>query len=195
MKLLFSVGLFVLIFQTSFAQKYEYNILGEHFSDTAYTNNPVRVTKVNPIIVTERKAIFEQPKESIYIYHQVGENENIEYILNLYQLCAPCFAKWNSFDYPNFYDFKKQKLYEGEYLKVALQKNYANGTAAEFETRTLYQNFSNRTYVYDIVNQYGISVYDLRSWNNLDEYAYYVEENSRLMVGKIEYKYVCPCLE
>ncbi len=133
-------------------------------------------------------------EDSIYIYHQVGENENIEYILNLYQICAPCLAKWNNFIYPDFSTLSRQQLFEGEYLKVALRKEYEKGTAAEFKTRILYQDFDEQAYLYTISDNYGISVDDLRSLNNLDAYAYEVE-NVRLIVGKVEYKYACSCLE
>lgn len=190
MKLVYSFVLFFLIFQTSFAQKYEYNIIGEHFSDTVYAT-----TNTKPFAVTDSKAIFEQPQDTTYIYHQVGTNENIEYILNLYQLCAPCFAKWNNLAYSDFNSFKNKTLYEGQYLKVALTKDYEKGTAETFNTRTLYQTFSNQVYIYNVAQQYGVSADDLRRWNNLNEYAYYVEEGSRLIVAKMEYKYACPCME
>ena len=59
----------------------------------------------------------------------------------------------------------------------------------------VYQTFSNQVYIYNISQQYGISAEDLRRWNNLNEYAYYVEEGSTLIVGKMEYKYACRCME
>lgn len=183
--------LFLTIFQICFAQKYEYNILGEHFSDTL---SSTKTTVINSIVSEERKAIFERPEDTIYIYHQIGERESIEYILNLYQICVPCLAKWNNLYYSDFATFRKQKLYTGEYLKVALKKDYEKGTVALFKTRKLYQNFPDRIYIYDITERYEISAYELRLWNNLDPNSYYIE-NMRLIVGGMEYKYACPCLE
>jgi hypothetical protein len=184
--------LFLFLFQTSsFAQKYEYDITGEHFSDTLKVKTITRVLNREP---KEQKAIFEAPTDTIYIYHLVGEGENAEYILNLYQLCAPCLAKWNNLDYSDFDSFINQSLHIGEYLKVVIKKEYDKGMTEKFETRTLYQNFLEQTYTYDIVRQYRITEADLRLWNNLDQYAYYVED-IRLVVGEIEYKYACPCLE
>lgn len=184
--------LFFAFLPSSFAQKYEYNILGEHFSDTLYNN----VTSTTPLngVRQNRKAIFEKPTDTSYIYHQVGEGENIEYILNLYQICAPCLSKWNNIKYPDFGNFRNQPLHTGEYLKVAIKKDYEQGTTAIFKTRTLYQNFPNRIYIYDITDRYGINTYQLREWNNLNENVYYIED-MQLIVGQVEYKYACPCLE
>jgi hypothetical protein len=192
MKLLFSFALFLVLFQTSFAQKYEYNILGEHFSDTLSKNNIPTGFKSKPL-TGNRKAIFEQPTDSTYIYHQVGNGETIEYILNLYQICAPCCSKWNNLNYSDFNSFKNQLIYEGEYLKVALKKEYDKGTTATFKTRVLYEDFEEQTYIYTISERSGVSVDELRIWNNLDTYAYEVE-NIRLIIGKTEYKYMCSCL-
>lgn len=182
--------LFLALLQTSFAQKYEYNIIGEHFSDTLTTPAGFETKPFAGV----KKAIFEAPSDSTYIYHQVGEGETIEYILNLYQICAPCFSKWNLLNYSDFTSFKNETLYEGEYLKVALKKDYEKGMTDKPKARKYYQDFPNRTYIYDIVNEYGVNINDLREWNNLDSYGYYVE-NVRLLVGEIEYKYACPCLE
>lgn len=188
---------FLALFQTSFAQKYEYNIIGEHFSDTLY-NNKISTTTSNSVELIERKAVFERPTDTTYIYHLVGEGENAAYILNLYQVCAPCFAEWNNLgtrsSEPFFNQILNQKFYEGEYIKVALKKDYEKGMIDKIKTRKHYQNFPNRTYIYDIVNDYGININELRQWNNLDQYSYYVED-VKLMVGEIEYKYICPCLE
>lgn len=192
MKLFILSIVFLALFQTSFAQKYEYNVVGEHFSDTLYTNKVTTTT--NPVITEERKAIFERPKDTAYIYHQIGEGENIEYILNLYQICAPCLAKWNKLDYSDFSSFRKQSLYTGEYLKVAIKKSYEKGIPEKFEIRKHYQNIKKRTYIYDIVRNYNVNISDLRLWNGLSENVYYVED-TRLIVGEIEYKYTCPCLE
>lgn len=196
MKVLFSFSLFILIlfiFQVSFAQKYEYNILGEHFSDTAYTNKTTQITS-NPPLNLVRKPIFDAPEDTTYIYHQIGQNENVEYISNLYQICAPCFAKWNDLQYASFELLQQVDFYEGEYVKVALKTEYEKGTAAEFKTRMLYQTFEEETYLYSISERYEISIGDLRSLNNLNPYAYEVE-NITLIVGKMEYKYACSCLE
>lgn len=183
---------FLSFFQTSFAQKYEYNIEGVHFSDSVqkFRNHITPLVK-NPNQNIEREAIFEMPTDEIYIYHQVGEGENFEYILGLYQICAPCFAKWNNFNYPNFTDFSKQTLYEGEYLKVATKKEYEKGMPAEYKKRTLYHYFA-EGYIYSIAEQYKVSVSDLRLWNNLDEETYSIGEVT-LIVGETEYKYACPC--
>ncbi len=183
--------LFLAIFQICFAQKYEYNIFGEHFSDTLSGKT---TTAINPTDTEERKAIFESPEDTTYVYHLVGEGEGIESILNLYQVCAPCIIKWNDLYYHDFATFRNQKLYTGEYLKVALKKDYEKGTAALFKTRRLYQNFLERIYIYDISQRYEISYSQLRSWNNLDESIYYVEDTT-LIVGEMEYKYACPCLD
>ncbi|WP_375558736.1 hypothetical protein ACE193_13415 [Bernardetia sp. OM2101] len=194
MKLFILSILLLAVFQTCFAQKYEYNIIGEHFSDTLYTNKGSITTTANPIVVRERKALFERPKDTTYIYHLVGEGENTEYLVNLYQICAPCFAKWNKLSYADFNSFRNQKLYTGEYLKVALKTDYEKGVTEKVKTRKYYQNIKKRTYIYDIVRNYNININDLRSWNGLSESAYYVED-VRLIVGEIEYKYTCPCLE
>jgi hypothetical protein len=178
--------LFLAIFQTSFAQKYEYNIFGKHFSDTL---SSATTTDVNQTSAEEREAIFERPEDTTYIYHLVGEGESIVYIFNLYQICAPCLVEWNNFDYS-----KTPSLYTGEYLKVALKKDYENGMTTQPKKRRLYENFTNRIYIYDIVNDYGVNINDLRLWNNLDPNSYYIE-NMRLIVGEQEYKYACPCLE
>ncbi len=197
MKLIIFSILFLFFLQTSFAQKYEYNILGERFSDTLSTSQVSTLT-LNSAVETGRKATFEMPEDTIYMYHQVGEGENVEYILNLYQLCAPCFAEWNAMDYPSstsfFTQVITQKLYEGEYLKVALKKQYQNGMSNTFETRTVYTNFSKRIYTRDIMSRYGINRKDLFSWNNLDANTYYIEDRN-LITAKIEYKYSCPCFE
>ena len=184
---------FLAILQPSFAQKYEYDIAGVHFSDTLQKMR-THITPLvkNPIQDIEREAIFEMPTDTTYIYHQVGQGERIEYILGLYQICTPCFAKWNNLNYPNFSEFLKQTFYEGEYLKVAVKKEYEKGMPSEYKTRTLYQNFSEQTYIYEIARQYQISESDFKLWNNLGEYAYYIED-VRLIVGKTEYKYACPC--
>lgn len=183
---------FLVLFQTSFAQKYEYDMEGNHFSDTISKTHKVPSGFKNKPFMGNRKPIFDTPTDSSYIYHQVGNGETIEYILSLYQLCAPCFSKWNFLDYTDFNSFKKQSIYEGEYLKVALKKDYETGTAAEFKTRIQYQYFEEQAYIYTISERYGIPVDELRAWNNLNPYAYEVED-IQLIVGKIEYKYACPC--
>ncbi len=70
--------------------------------------------------------------------------------MNLYQICVPCLVKWNSITTQGFNIFQPKDLYTGEYLKVAIKEEYEKGTAAEFKTKTLYQNFKNQTYTYDI---------------------------------------------
>ncbi len=179
---------FLALLQTSFAQKYEYDITGVHYNDTL---QKITTTIQTPLQNKERKAIFEMPTDEIYIYHQVGEGESIEYILGLYQICAPCFAKWNSFNYPNFSEFLNQNLYEGEYFKVAVKKEYEKGMPAEYKKRTLYHYFA-EGYIYSISEQYKVTLSNLRLWNNLDENTYSLEDVS-LIVGETEYKYACPC--
>ncbi|WP_338760931.1 LysM domain-containing protein [Bernardetia sp. ABR2-2B] len=186
--------LFFTFLQTSFAQKYEYNIIGEHFSDTLYSNRVISIREVNTATTTDRKAVFERPKDTTYIYHLVGEGENVEYILNLYQTCAPCFSKWNDVEYTEFSTFLKQPFYEGEYLKVALKKEYQNGTAAEFRKRTIYKTFKKQTYLSTIARDYRVTKDELIKWNNLHDGVYMVE-STKLIVGEMEYKYTCSCLE
>jgi len=182
---------FLAILQTSFAQKYEYDIAGVHFSDSLQKINTSIQTPLQNRI-EERKAIFEMPTDEIYIYHQVGEGENIEYILGMYQICAPCVAKWNNLNYPNFTEFLKQTFYEGEYLKVVLKKEYEKGMPFEYEKRTLYQYFEDQVYLYNIATQYKVNESDLRLWNSVDKETYYVED-VRLIVGQTQYSYACPC--
>ncbi|AFM04083.1 hypothetical protein Fleli_1673 [Bernardetia litoralis DSM 6794] len=234
MKLFILSILFLAFLQTSFAQKYEYNIEGIHFLDTLTNANLSKTTFEDIKVITyegeerafertylsaERKANFEKDNlDSTYIFHLVGEGETIEYILDLYQICTPCFVEWNNFEiiYKEFpivgdkqiqprtlsissreitLDYLREyEIYEGEYLKVALKKDYEQGVTEKIKTKIVYQEFQNRIYVYDIVTQYGISYAQLCSWNNLDVNAYYVD-NIRLVVGKVEYKYACPCIE
>lgn len=192
--------LFLVLLQTSsFAQKYEYSIIGEFFSDTVYDNEVSIIHTKNSVLDTERKAVFDIPVDTTYTYHLVGAGENAGYILNLYQICAPCFAKWNNFEleysnYSGFNSFKDQPLYEGEYLKVALKEEYEKGMSATFKTGVLQQIYAEQAYLGNIARQYEVAYADLCLWNNLDPYAYYVEK-TWLIVGKIEYKYACPCVE
>ena len=88
-----------------------------------------------------------------------------------------------------------QRLYEGEYLKVALKKDYENGISATFKTRTVYVNFERRTSVNDeILRKYNISREKFLEWNSfLDKRVFHVKDIT-LIVGKIEYKYSCPCI-
>ncbi len=223
--------LFLCILSISFAQKYDYDINGNNFAGTLLKsqNNNIKIIvedKVQYVFEKNisnrnRKVYFQNTQlDTNYIYHKVGE-ENIEYILNLYQICAPCFAEWNNFElkystYPLATSEKDKKriikknpiaakkmmfeylkafdIFEGEYLKVALKKDYKNGTAAMFKKKKIYQNITKKTYIYDIVRNYNININDLRRWNNLAPYLYYIE-NMTLIVGETEYKYACPCFD
>jgi hypothetical protein len=139
------------------------------------------------------KAIFETPDDTIYIYHLVGEGESIEFILNMYQLCAPCLAKWNNYPYSEIKNLYRQKVYVGEYLKVALKSEYYKGFPSNPYFGYQYADVKKNTSLYTISEHYGIPVRELKKLNNLNEYVYTIQVDTRMIVGKTMYKYVCPC--
>lgn len=226
---------FLAFLQTSFAQNYEYDINGRIFNDSISENSKYDMSEYDIIVIRKdgieyafervasnerRKPNFENTDlDSNYIYHKVAEGENTEYLLELYQICAPCFAKWNNFEleyreFPIVGETRKLKtirdvakeimfeylksfeLYEGEYLKVALKKNYQNGMSATYKTRFIYVNFERRTYVNDeILRKYNINREQFLEWNIFLEKRVHYVQNITLIIGKIDYKYACPCLE
>ena len=179
---------FVFIFSCCTFSYAQYNIYGKHFEDTlkiisTVTTAPQKIHKV----------IFDAPTDETYIYHMVAEGESIESILNMYQLCAPCFASWNNYTYTDFYSLKREQLYAGEYLKVALKKDYYEGFPSNSFTKYEYATLTERISLYNISRRYGISQQELRKWNNFNEYLYNVEGGTKIIVAKNVYKYVCPC--
>ena len=225
----FITTLLILVFQNLLAQNYQYDINGRSFDDSLAkeVQQDIKVIREDGIeyVLEEtasnqkRKPNFENTDlDSNYIYHQVGIGENIETILNLYQICAPCFAEWNNFEreYEEFpiagenrklktipsavkkimFEYLKTfELYEGEYLKVVRKEDYYNTTPTQPKKRYIYHTFQEQMWLYDITEQYGISVYELRSLNNLSDETYEIEGNTTLIIGQVEYKYVCPCLK
>ncbi|WP_375558737.1 hypothetical protein ACE193_13420 [Bernardetia sp. OM2101] len=225
--------LFLAILQTSFAQKYEYDRSGKSITDTLpkSPNDDIKVIIAEDgeenalektILNGSRTANFESTNlDSNYIYHKVGQGEDITYIVDLYQICAPCFAEWNNFkleyrEFPiavekgqkepklkmipisskemMFGDLILFEIFEGEYLKVALKKEYEKGIPLDFQLRRFYKNFSYPTYLKDVASDYGVSINNLRYLNNLDRDTFYVGDMV-LFLGFIHYKYACPCLE
>ncbi len=139
------------------------------------------------------KLTFEPSQDTIYIYHLVAEGESIESVLNMYQLCAPCFAKWNNYSYSTMKSLKRQKLYTGEYLKVALKDDYYKGFPSKPFVQYQYATLDKKLSLYKIAKKYGVSKQELRKWNGFNEYVYTLEANTKMIVRKQIYKYVCPC--
>ncbi|WP_291721650.1 hypothetical protein [Bernardetia sp.] len=229
----FLTTLLILVFQNVFAQTYEYDINGRSFEDSISKNSEYDMS--DDIIVIrkdgieyafERVASNERRKpnfentdlDSNYIYHKVAEGESTEYLLELYQICAPCFAKWNNFEFeyrefpivgetrklrtiPDvateiiFEYLKGFKLYEGEYLKVALRKDYQKGFPTKPRKRYFYYTTKKQMSIYDIPRINGITNYELIELiqkNKLDD-IYIIPNNIQLIIGEMEYKYACPC--
>ena len=88
------------LFQISFAQKYEYNIWGEHFDDTPPKNQKI-VTQLYQVIHKE-KPFSKSQKIHIYFYHQVGEGETADDIMNLYQIVCALFGEMEFYYYARF---------------------------------------------------------------------------------------------
>jgi LysM repeat protein len=174
------------IFSTSSFLYAQYDSEGNHFEDS---------TKISKALVTTatHKVNFKAPQDTIYIYHLVAEIEDIEFILNLYQLCAPCFAEWNNYSYSGVKNLKRQQLYIGEYLKVALKKDYHKGFLSNPIFIYKYVETEQNISPYVISELYGISVEQLIEWNNHNEYVYSAEGKPKIIIDKKVYKYVCPC--
>lgn len=189
MKIYFSVLSFVaFLFLFNSSSLYaQYDSEGNHFADSLKSSPPVVSTNA------KHKVIFDAPQDTIYIYHLVSEGESIEFILNMYQLCAPCFAEWNSYIYSEIKTLYRQKIYAGEYLKVALKSEYYKGFPSDAPFRYQYADIKKNTYLYRMSEHYGITILELRKLNNLNEYVYTLPEDTRMIVGKTLYKYVCPC--
>ncbi|WP_291721326.1 LysM peptidoglycan-binding domain-containing protein [Bernardetia sp.] len=187
MKTYLSILIFMLVTYSSQAQ---HDIYGNYYEDSLL---------VRPVVQTVRtithQGVFETPKEDEYIYHMVAEGETIESILNMYQLCAPCFTKWNNYTYSSLESLKREKLYEGEYLKVALKEQYYKGFISNPVKKYNYLKLDKRLSVYKIARRYGVSESQLKTWNKLNEYTYNLEAGTTLIVNEKVYKYVCPCKE
>ncbi len=176
-----------IIFSTSSSLYAQYDIEGNHFADSLKNSQKGHIKKTN------HKAIFDAPQDTIYIYHLVSEGESIEFILNMYQLCAPCFASWNSCPYSEIKNLYRQNIYAGEYLKVALKSEYYKGFLSNPYFGYQYADVKKNTSLYTISERYGIPIMELKRLNNLNEYVYTLPEDTRMIVGKTIYKYVCPC--
>ena len=186
MKMYLSILLFIFITQSSLAQ---YDIEGYSYEDSLM--RPL----VQTVSTTIHQNIFDPPTEDEYIYHMVAEGETIESILNMYQLCAPCFTKWNNYTYSSLESLKREKLYEGEYLKVALKEEYYKGFISNPVKKYNYLKLDKRLSLYKIARRYGVSELQLKTWNKLNEYMYNLEAGTTLIVNEKVYKYVCPCKE
>ena len=165
----------------------QYDIAGNHFTDSLKNSQTILINNA------KHKAIFDAPQDTVYIYHLVSEGESIEFILNMYQLCAPCFASWNNYPYSEIKNLYRQKIYAGEYLKVALKSEYYKGFPSDTHFRYQYADIKKNTSIYRISELYGISMIELKRLNNLNEYVYTIQVDTRMIVGKTIYKYVCPC--